>query len=124
MSYDEAEEWWSNLPWMPGGQELWAYVSQFHPIILSSPDERPGYRDACERGKNKWVQKHLRPQPAAVIITKDKWKHANKFTILIDDRQKVLIPWEEHGGAGIQHNAPNTKATIKELITRFGFPRK
>lgn len=124
MPYEEAEDWWANLDWAPGGQELWSYVSKFHPTILSTPDKRPRYREACERGKNRWVREHLHPKPAGVILTVDKWKHANKFSILIDDRKKVLAPWEEHGGAGILHVAGHTKNTIKELISRFGFPKK
>ncbi len=124
MECDEAEKWWASLEWAPGGQELWNFIKKYRPIILSSPDERPKYRQACENGKVIWVNKHLKPKPGGIIITSDKWKHATKFGILIDDYKKKLIPWEEHGGAGIHYQIGNPTAAIKELIDRFGFPRK
>ena len=124
FSYEEIEDWWANLGMAPGGEILWSYVSKFHPIILSSPDISKGCREACEKGKLRWIKKHLHPSPSSVIITKDKWKHASRFNILIDDRTKVLIPWEEHGGVGIHYETGNPKKTIKELIDRFGFPKK
>ncbi len=30
---------WANLPWMPGGKELWAFIAPYHPHILTSGQE-------------------------------------------------------------------------------------
>ena len=32
-------DFWANLPWMPGGQELWEHIRHFNPRILTSPIE-------------------------------------------------------------------------------------
>ena len=121
MPQEEAVELWATLDWAPGGQELWKYISRFHAAILSSP----GYslRPLIEAGKMKWIKKNLRPQPSSVILTPDKYKHANKFSILIDDMPKNIIPWEEKGGVGILYKTGNYKPAIKELQDRFGFPK-
>lgn len=36
-----------------------------------------------------------------------------KLFILIDDMQKNVIPWEQHGGTGILHT--DTKSTLEKL---------
>ena len=33
----EGVSFWENLPWMQDGRELWDYLSQYEPVILSSP---------------------------------------------------------------------------------------
>ena len=121
---EEVKEWWANLEWAPGGKELWSYVSNFHPSILSAPDMNKKYREACEKGKSAWIQKNLRPQPARMIFQRDKQKNAHQFAILIDDRTKNTVPWEAAGGVAILHETGNAKKTIKELQERFGFPKK
>lgn len=122
MDPEELEMAWANFGWAPGGQEFWKFVSKFKPIILSSPGTNS--REIIERGKSAWIKKNLNPSPAGVIFTKDKFKHSGKFNILIDDMNKNTIPWEEHGGNAILYKTGDSKSAIKELITRFGFPRK
>ncbi len=119
----EVSEWWTNLEWAPGGKELWSYVSNFQPSILSAPDMNKKYREACEKGKAAWIKKNLRPQPAQMIFQVNKEKNAHKFAILIDDRTKNTVPWEATGGVAILHETGNAKKTIKELQERFGFPK-
>ncbi len=120
---EEVENWWANLGWAPGGQILWNFVKKYDPTILSSPDISPGFQEACEAGKKRWIKKNLNPFPP-FIFEKQKWMHASKFGILIDDTKKKLIPWEEHGGSGIFYQTGNPTSAIKELVDRFGFPRK
>lgn len=121
---EEVRAWWANLEWAPGGKELWSYVSNFQPSILSAPDMNKKYREACEKGKAEWIQKNLRPQPAQMIFQRDKQKNAHEFAILIDDRTKNTVPWEAAGGPAILHETGNAKKTIKELQERFGYPKK
>jgi len=101
-------EFWENLPWMPGGKELWNFISQFNPYILSAP---MGY--GSEIGKQAWIDKNLRPLPSKVFMSHDKFKWARSNHILIDDFTKNTIPWEEAGGIAILHTA--TAPTIKKL---------
>jgi hypothetical protein len=34
---ENEKEFWTNLEWQPGGKELWGYIEQYKPNILSSP---------------------------------------------------------------------------------------
>ena len=29
-------KFWSDMPWMPGGRQLWSYIKQYNPHILSA----------------------------------------------------------------------------------------
>jgi hypothetical protein len=121
---EEAKEIWARLDWAPGGKELWRYLSKFDASILSSPGKQS--RDIIEAGKWEWIRRNMNPQPRTVIFEPDKWKYAAQCHILIDDSQRKLVPWEEHGGVAIQHKAgrDDHKRIIKQLQKRFGFPRR
>ena len=108
------EEFWANLPWMPDGRELWEFISQFEPDILTSP-MGPG----SERGKQRWIDEHLNPKPKRVFMSREKyeWATNGKPNILIDDFTSNTIPWENAGGIAILHtSATETIATLKELM--------
>ena len=47
---------WHNLPWMPGGQALWRYISKFDPHILSAYVEET-YDPNCKPNKRAWLRK-------------------------------------------------------------------
>ena len=101
-------EFWENLPWMPGGEELWNFISQFAPYILTAP---MGY--GSEIGKQAWIDRNLQPSPSKVYMSHDKFKWAAPNHILIDDFTKNTIPWESAGGIAILHTAADI--TIKKL---------
>lgn len=122
MTADECEDYWANLSWMPGGKELWKYLKNFQTIILSKPDKTAGFRQACEKGKARWLQKNLQPTPKFIFST-EKWRMASPNAILIDDHTSNTIPFEDHGGAAIIHNG-DPKRTINILQERFGFPKR
>jgi len=109
--YKELEhnaEFWETLPWMPGGEELWNFISQFNPYILTAP---MGY--GSEIGKQAWVDTHLQPPPSKVFMSHDKFKWAAPNHILIDDFTKNTIPWDNEGGIAILHT--DADKTIKKL---------
>ena len=101
-------EFWENLPWMPGGEELWNFISQFNPYILTAP---MGY--GSEIGKQAWIDKNLQPPPSKVFMSHDKFKWSGSGHILIDDFTKNTIPWEEAGGIAILHT--DASISIKKL---------
>ena len=107
------EGWWFNLPWMPGGRQLWGIIKKYKPIILTAP----GQQKTCIPEKEAWVAQNLSPD-LKVICDKDKWKYATPYRILIDDTATKTIPWEEHGGIAILHT--NVSKTIKQL-KKLGF---
>lgn len=109
---------WADLDWMPGGKELWNFISGFSPIILSKPHRNNKYRPYCEKGKAEWIHKNLDPQPAHMIFTMDKYKHATENRILIDDSKTFIREWKDHGGIGIRHiHIRDTLDQLTELMT-------
>lgn len=107
------EGWWVNLPWTSDGKRLWSFIKKYKPTILSAPSRQK----ICVPEKEEWVDRNLGPG-LKVICDPDKWKYATQYGILIDDTEKKIIPWEEHGGIGILHT--NAASTIKRL-KKMGF---
>jgi len=105
-------KFWEELPWMPGGQELWAFIYQFNPYILTAP---MGY--GSEIGKQSWIDKKLGEDmgmpPAKVFMSHDKFNWSASNHILIDDFTKNTVPWEKEGGIAILHT--DVGITIKKL---------
>jgi hypothetical protein len=102
-------KWWANLSWLKDGKQLWKYIEQFNPIILTAPSTNP----ASIAGKKIWIKRELGID-IPYIIDKEKWKHINNDgDILIDDMAHNIYPWNKKGGIGILHK--NTNLTIAKL---------
>jgi hypothetical protein len=105
---------WSKMPLFPGALDLWSYISQYNPIILSSPSS---FKYA-EKGKLIWIKENLRPGPSNIIFKQTGHKEdaiSNlpeseiKKSILIDDYYRNIMPWKAIGAIGIVHkSAENT----------------
>jgi hypothetical protein len=127
------ESFWANLDWTEDGRELWDYLKQYDPIILSSPSRHPG----CLTGKAKWVHRNLGIDQDPVLnptdFTKDtrlilsNHKHdyvepcknlLGKQPILIDDFDKKLKMWTDSGGIGVLHNDSTDTIRVVEDIMR------
>ena len=104
-----------NLDWMPDGEKLWDYVKQYNPIILTTPADSMEY---CKEDKKKWVKEHL-GKDIKVIFSSKKGEYADSTSILIDDRDKNIIPWKNSNGIGIKHtSANNTIKKLKEILKK------
>jgi 5'(3')-deoxyribonucleotidase len=105
-------QYWANLDWQPGGQELWNFIKPYKPYILTAPTYNPESRE----GKREWVQrldgmKNIYFRPA-----KSKSDFSGKDKILIDDREDTIDKWNAAGGIGILHtSAQNTINQLKQL---------
>jgi 5'(3')-deoxyribonucleotidase len=105
-------QYWANLNWQPGGQELWNFIKPYTPYILTAPTFNPESRE----GKRDWVQrldgmKNIYFKPA-----KSKSDFSGKNRILIDDREDTIDKWNAAGGIGILHtSAQNTINQLKQL---------
>ena len=121
---------WANLPWMPGGKELWAFIAPYKPHILTSP---MGKRS--EYGKAMWIHENLgklsKEQEVNMSHSKSDWalNENGEPNILIDDWDKNLGPWSTHTGGkkggpyskyAIQCANGNYQAAIAKLKD-FGF---
>lgn len=123
------EEYWSELYWMNDGRELWDYLEEYKPTILSSPSRNRSSID----GKTKWIKLNLgiNGKPVTrksdyedgdrVILMQQKHLFAKGPTdILIDDTQAKLDKWVEAGGTGILHNdATDTIKVLEGILERF-----
>ena len=121
------EDFWSGMEWLADGKELWSYVSQFDPTILSAPSRDP----ECITGKVKWLQNNINlPNYDVQLKSRRGWDGVSKIIlnsnkgqfavgpndILIDDTKKKIDMWEAAGGTGILHtSATDTIRQLKEL---------
>ena len=104
------KKFWTELEWEPDGKELWDYIKEHKPKLLSAPSRD----DASRVGKHEWVERELPGVPLLLITAKHKKDFATANSILIDDRLDNIEGWVGAGGIGIHHTS--TKKTIDELI--------
>lgn len=129
----EGLEWWSEMSWMDDGKELWNYMLQYDPTILSAPSRHPN----SAKGKVIWVNRELKldietatrsPKPnkwhvdSKMILCAQKYLFSKRYpnSILIDDTKKKITDWRNNGGIGILHT--DTKSTLEEferIISKF-----
>ena len=102
-------DFFGRLPMFPTAPKLIQIVLGYVPNynICSSPLR--GDHENSGKWKKVWIQKHLTPQPAEVVITgqKERWA-VNKDgspNILIDDRGSNIANWRAKGGIGIKYQA-------------------
>ncbi len=119
------EEFWTNLPWIPGGREIWDSIKQHNPTILTSPMDQNGHQESIF-GKQKWIKRELGLGTSErVIFSHDKYEHAVKgvtIGVLIDDYDKNINLFREHGGIAIHHknNLSNTLNALEDIKNGYG----
>ena len=117
---DDYGTFWKELDWMPDGEELWDTVENFEPIILTTPG---GNIKSCKKQKKEWVKRHIGLVP--IKFSFHKYKYATPESVLIDDMDKNLIPWEKAGGIAIKHiSTANTITHLQEVLRDIIRPKK
>jgi 5'(3')-deoxyribonucleotidase len=105
-------KYWSELEWESDGKQLWSYIKQYNPFILTAPTRNPESKE----GKTYWVQNNIGPVRKLIFAYSfKKPEYSRKNHILIDDRQETIVEWNAKGGIGILHTS--TQDTIKQLKT-------
>ena len=106
-------DYWANLEWQPGGQELWNYIKPYSPYVLTAPSYNPESREA----KRAWAEEHLSGMKNIYFRpAKFKADFSGKNRILIDDRADTIESWNAKGGIGIHHvSAKDTIEKLKQL---------
>lgn len=94
------EKFWANMKWLPGSKQLWSWLSQFQPVLLSSP----GLFSYARPGKIEWVKKNI--PGTTLFLEPDKWRYAERCAILIDDSEENIIAWVNRGGIGVLFKNP------------------
>ena len=106
-------QFWADLEWTQDGKQLWNYIKDYNPIILSA---RPKTDKMAEKGKQSWIRNHLGAKfsnSAIITLGIFKQKYADEHSILIDDYNKNINQWKNNGGIGILHKDAHT--TIEQL---------
>ena len=119
------KDFWSTLPWMPGGRQLWSYISKFDPHILSAYVEE-SYDPNCIPGKTQWLRKNAGMSSRSkinLVRRKEKKLFAKKGnpSILIDDYEKNVREFIIAGGkaALLQpvENAEDDETAAKRAVS-------
>jgi len=104
-----------SLDKMPDADQLWNYIVKYTPDILTAT----GYPiEKATAEKIRWVMNNLSGYDQILTTTSgaDKHKYAAPNHILIDDRDKAILPWREAGGIGILHtSAADTISQLQKL---------
>jgi hypothetical protein len=113
---------WHTLPWMPGGRQLWSFISTYKPHILSAYVEE-SFDPNCIPGKTFWAKTNLGLGINRINLVKRVQKQnyakvAGQPAILIDDYEKNTRQFTDRGGIGIHHTS--TSNTINQL-KKLGF---
>ena len=105
-------KFWADMKFMPQGRQLWDYIKEYNPDLLTSPS-----RDESSRiGKRVWVKNNLTPKPKVIFAySKFKQNYSNKDSILIDDKPSNIQEWRDKGGIAIECKDGNTAQVINEL---------
>lgn len=113
-------DFWEKLPWQPGGDVLWSYISKYRPHVLTkTPSEWPGAGILeVQKQKMKWCKVHLGKTFRDITFVpyhsdKGKVVKPGPSDILIDDLDKNITGWKAAGGIGIKFI--NAEQVIKEL---------
>jgi 5'(3')-deoxyribonucleotidase len=116
----DKKDFWYNLPWQPGGQQLWSYINNYQPHILSAYVEHASDPN-CIPGKRSWAISHLGIPANRINLVKRKEKQNyakvdGEPALLIDDYIKNINQFKARGGIGILHtSAANTISQLKKL---------
>jgi hypothetical protein len=100
---------WVGMDWMSDGKQLWNYIKQYNPFLLSSPSRA----DHSRMGKRIWRKRNLPSTKLILAYAANKQNYADPNSILIDDRKSNIDQWVKAGGIGILHT--DTASTIEKL---------
>jgi hypothetical protein len=100
---------WAGMKWMSDGKQLWKYIQQYNPILLSAPSKN----NVSRLGKRVWVKNNLAGTKLILSSASTKKQYSGKNHILIDDRADNIQGWISEGGIGILHTS--TENTIQQL---------
>ena len=117
----EAEHFYNKLELMPGAKEmfdrLWEKYGDKCEILTGVPKPERGIPKAGD-DKTAWVRRLLSKDIEVNIVRRAEkiGKCTGPETILIDDLEKTIREWREHGGTGILHtDAETTLAELEKL---------
>jgi len=116
-------KFFSELPWMTGGKEMWQYITNnFLKVkILSALGKSDKIDRQTTQGKIAWLRHNIPSlQLDDIILVENKHRkrhYSKKGDIIIDDTTVVIQEWIKKGGIGILHKtAFDTIAELKQYV--------
>jgi hypothetical protein len=115
---EQVYEFFRDLKPLQGGNAIvaWLKKNNIPYTVLSAPIRiQP---DASKQGKREWLDAHNPGTSKDAIFTSAKYKYATaggQPNVLVDDYDKYLDAWTEHGGIAVKHSDETTANTIQEL---------
>lgn len=108
---------------MSEGKYLWENIKSFDPYILSAfPGNNTNtakHREYALQGKLEWVEKHLGSNfvHKTIICSGNEKQLFARGNVLIDDYEKNIYRWKDHGGIGILYtSADETLEKLNEIV--------
>lgn len=106
------------------GKDLWNFVKNYNPIILSSTGggdnvetKKDSKRDKLKDLGMEFPRDEKNGRVIFVADKSQKQNYSGPNKILIDDDQKTIDEWKSKGGNGIQHiSNQQTLQTLKSLM--------
>lgn len=117
------EQFFANLPTLPGGMRLVAWLKQNRiPFTILSAPMR--YRNAASiKGKLAWLDRHNPGTSSTAQFSGAKERYALKggrSNILVDDHKKWVQNWIDAGGTGILYRDDRVNDVIRRLAEIYG----
>lgn len=111
------EGFFLNLNPYPWAGQLISSITEItgkKPSILTAPLQN----DYCKEEKEQWMKNNFNGMYNRFHCTKNKEQYANPASILIDDREKYIGPFQKNGGHGILFTGDVNQAIeeLKEII--------
>ena len=116
----ENKKFWSNMPWLSDGKNLWRFIDKHNPYILSAASQED---PNCKSGKMQWIQRNIGvPRNRVHLVQRHEKqmfaKTGGQPCILIDDYSRNTKEFSMKGGVGITFQ--NAGQVIREL-KKLGF---
>ena len=102
---------WRGMGWMPEGKMLWDHIKKYKPTLLTSPSRN----EVSRIGKAGWVEDQLGNYKIEFAYSAEKQEYATPNSILIDDREKIIMAWKAQNGIGFLYEGQGMEDIIREL---------
>jgi 5'(3')-deoxyribonucleotidase len=109
----KAKNFYGSLPEMPDAQRLFDAVKHLEPTILTG---LPIGRWAAAQ-KIEWAAEHFPGVPIITCMARDKHLHMHPGDVLVDDREKHRVAYEEAGVVFIHHKS--AEDSLRQLAKIF-----
>lgn len=115
-SLSRIPDFYTHLPWMAEGKELWQHLKPLNPTILTGVP----WGNWAKPQKYAWCKRELGPEvPVITCFSRQKAQEGRahtpkgKIPLLIDDRSLLRTSWEQLPGVFLHHE--NTRTTLQNL---------